>query len=49
LLQRGLGAGAIFALKNFGWIDELKYSAEIKVTMMPDISIGNRVAEYQFG
>jgi len=21
LLQRGLGAGAIFALKNFGWID----------------------------
>jgi hypothetical protein len=24
LLQAGLGAGAIFALKNFGWIDEHK-------------------------
>lgn len=22
LLQRGLGAGAIFALKNFGWVDK---------------------------
>ena len=33
MLQRGLGAGAIFALKNFGWSDksEVEVSGDINV------------------
>jgi hypothetical protein len=38
LLQRGLGAGAIFALKNFGWRDttEINHSGRIDLSDMQD-------------
>jgi len=33
-LQGGLGSGAIFALKNFGWVDkqEIEHSGNVKLT-----------------
>ena len=29
LLQKGLGAGAIFALKNFGWVDKQEWEGKV--------------------
>lgn len=44
LLQSGLGAGAIFALKNFGWRDktELEHLGGFNVTVMPTVKIGGK-------
>lgn len=41
LLQRGIGAGAIFALKNFGWTDktEVEHTGEIKHVQMGTVVI----------
>jgi len=41
LLQKGLGAGAIFALKNFGWIDkvDIEHGGEIKYTKMSEVRV----------
>ena len=49
LLQRGLGAGAIFALKNFDWQDktEIEHSGEIKI--METIKIDNKKLEPRVG
>jgi hypothetical protein len=49
LLQKGLGAGAIFALKNFGWIDKQEVSSELKVTQMPCIEKNGEKVEYNIG
>uniref|UniRef100_A0A6M3IYP4 Putative terminase small subunit n=1 Tax=viral metagenome TaxID=1070528 RepID=A0A6M3IYP4_9ZZZZ len=35
LLQKGLGAGAIFALKNFGWVDK----TEVEHSGTPQINV----------
>jgi hypothetical protein len=45
LLQTGLGSGAIFALKNFGWIDktELEHSGEIKGNFIVNIKQPNKL------
>lgn len=51
LLQSGLGAGAIFALKNFGWVDkqELEHSGEVKFTQMPAVKIDGKPLEVDIG
>lgn len=50
-LKKGLGAGAIFALKNFGWIDkqDFQHSGGVAITQMPVIKIDGKPQELNIG
>lgn len=49
LLQRGLGAGAIFALKNFGWVDKTEVDQNVKFSQMGDVKIDGKTVELRIG
>lgn len=49
LLQSGLGAGAIFALKNFGWQDKTEVEGIHTFTLMPTVKIDGKELELNIG
>lgn len=51
LLSGSNCTGAIFALKNFGWVDkiETELSGEIKFTQMPAVKLGGKKLELKIG
>jgi len=50
LLQSGLGAGAIFALKNFGWVDEQKIAHSGGITLsMGEVTRDNKRIDFDIG
>lgn len=50
-LHTNNATGAIFALKNFGWVDkiETELSGEVKFTQMPAIKIAGKNLEIKIG
>jgi hypothetical protein len=49
LLRTQSSTGAIFALKNFGWVDKSELDMNAKVTKMPTITKNGKKAVFNVG